>query len=124
MVPVFCYRFSVPVSDACITAADLVMIYSAAFHSQTTEFTVHRCMDVLDMCFKVDARHWLITLLTQHYVPLTVHLVDHKVALGNISLATFTIITDTDKCSKTNTIKAKINKRSNTFVLNLSLHIN
>jgi len=44
-------------------------------------------MNVLDVSLKVDTWHGLLTLLTQHYVPATVDLVDHKVDLRNISLA-------------------------------------
>jgi len=44
-------------------------------------------MNVLDVSVKVNSWNGLMTLLTEHYLPATVNLVDHKVALGNVSLA-------------------------------------
>jgi len=70
-----------------------VLFNTVTFNSRTTQFTVDRCMNVLDMRFKVTARDWFMTLLTQDYVSPTVHLMDHIVALSNITLAMFTIIT-------------------------------
>jgi len=44
-------------------------------------------MNVLDMGLKVNAWNWLVTLITENYVAAAMDLMDHKVALGNISLA-------------------------------------
>lgn len=74
---------------------NLVLFNVVAFHSCATQFTVDGSMDVLDMSLKVIARNWLITLITENNVPLTVHLVDNIVALSDISLATTTTTTVT-----------------------------
>jgi len=83
-----------------------VLVHVVTIHRSATQLTVDWCMNVVDMCLKLTARYRLVTLLTQNYVPLAVNLVDNIVALGNVSLATFTIISVTSqrlnikKCQK------------------------
>ena len=67
--------------------ADLVLFSIISFDSQAAKLAVDRCMNVLDMGLKVNAWNWLVTLITQNYVAAAMDLMDHKVALGNISLA-------------------------------------
>jgi len=73
-----------------VTAANLVLFNIVTLHSCATQFTVDWRMNVLDVGFKVIARNWLVALLAENYVALAVYLVDHEVALSNISLATGT----------------------------------
>lgn len=68
------------------------MLSSVTFHCGTTQITVDGGVDVLHVCFKVNTRHWLVAMLTKHYVSPAVHLVDYVVAFSNISLATFITI--------------------------------